>query len=121
MITITPSIVVAVVDSDTAPATDLPIPASGKGVICPSGMTTSIATLVPASALVALPFPIGVTTAKVLHIQSLLVVDLLVNVGGTPFPLPVPAGQSLTLFDILNTNVSVSSPLGGKILFSVGG
>lgn len=118
MITIKTDVVVSAKDANLSPNPS-PIAFGGGNVLCPAGVLAQEVSLAAASVNVALPFPIGVTTAKLLVIVALNIVDLIVNYGAES--LTVPAGQPLFLYDVLAADVSVSSVLGGKIAYGVGG
>lgn len=96
-----------------------PLPIVGTFVTCPAGALAQDTVLAAASSNVALPFPVGVTTAAVLVIVAQTTADLIVKVSGQA--LTVPIGQPLFLYSVAASAVSVSSVLGGKITVVVGG
>lgn len=118
MITLKTDIVVSAKDANLSPSPS-PVAFAGGDVLCPAGALAQEVTLPPASANVPLPFPIGVTTAKLLVVVALNIADLIVNYGAES--LTVPAGQPLFLYKVLVSDVSLSSVLGGKIGYTVGG
>lgn len=116
----TPAVQVTIVD----PAVNLtpnPLESGGTPLYCPNGSVGQDATLPAATSSLALAFPVGVTTAVFVFVAAVTATDLVVNVGGTPFALPVPLGQGIMLYNITSAHVSLSSALGGKIQYAVGG
>ncbi len=94
----------------------------GFGIPCATGFISQEVLLAAASSTVALAFPTGVTTAKVVYIAAgPNTTDLIVKVGGTPFSLQVPAGQGIFLYNITSANVSLNTVLGGLVSYAVGG
>ncbi len=118
MITITPAATLAIKDSGLTPNPN-PIPFAGASISCPGGAMAQDVTLAAATSAAALPFPIGVATAKVLAIYAARVTDLIVTFDGTDHE--VPSGQPLFLYNVAAVDVSVSSVLGGKLTYVVGG
>ena len=122
MITITPTAQLSVIDSSTTPSTNLPVTPGGLAVICPTGALIQDVDLAPATVDAAPAFPIGVTTAKVVYILPVTVADLIVSVGvAGAADLEVPLGQPLVLYNVPVAQLLVSSALGGKIQYAVGG
>lgn len=118
MITITPAATLAVKDSAISPNPN-PVPFPGCGVSCPVGALSQDVKLAAATVAAALPFPIGVTTAKVLALFTASVADLVVTVDGTD--LEVPVNQPFFLYNVAAADVAVSSVLGGNLTYVVGG
>lgn len=118
MITITPAATVAVKDSAISPNPN-PIQFGGVTVNCPVGAMSQDVILAAASANVPLTFPVGVPTAAILAIYASGAADLIVKVSGQA--LTVPINQPLFLYSVAAANISVSSVLGGKITYVVGG
>lgn len=79
-------------------------------------------TLASSSSGIALAFPTGVTTAKVIAIAAVTATDLIVKVGSSnPVSLQVPAGQGILLYNMTTAQVSLNSVLGGAVQYAVGG
>lgn len=122
MITITPTAQLSVIDSSTTPSTNLPVTPGGLAVVCPTGALIQDVTLAASTVDAAPAFPIGVTTAKVVYILPVTVTDLVVSVGvAGAADLQVPLGQPLILYNVAVAQLLVSSALGGKIQYAVGG
>lgn len=98
-----------------------PLQTGGIPLYCPNGLVAQDATLAPSTSLLPLSFPVGVTTAVVIYIAATLAVDLVVNIGSTPFAMSVPRGQGVLLYNLTSAQISVSSVLGGNIQYAVGG
>ena len=122
-IIITPLVQISAPDANIDQSSDILAQTPNVGIVCTNdGAELQVATLPSATSALALPFPIGVTTALILAIFATGTSDLYVNVGASsPQALLVPAGQALLLYNIAKTSVSVSSVLGGKIKYIVGG
>lgn len=118
MITIIPAATLAIKDSSISPNPN-PVPFAGSGVVCDVGALSQDVLLPAATSNAALPFPSGVTTAKVLAIFAASVADLIVKVG--VISLEVPLEQPLFLYNVAAADISVSSALGGKLTMVVGG
>lgn len=118
MTTITPAATIAIKDSGISPNPN-PVPFAGCAIKCPVGALAQDVELPENTVNAALPFPSGVTTAKVLAIYAAHVHDLVVTVDGTE--LDVPIQQPLFLYNVAAADVSVSSVLGGKFTMVVGG
>lgn len=116
----TPAVQVLVVDPAVT-LTPSPLQSGGTPLYCANGAVNQDATLPAATSLLPLAFPVGVTTAVYIFVASVTATDLKVNVGSSPFPVPIPLGQGITLYGLTSAQVSVSSVLGGKIQYSVGG
>lgn len=122
MITITPTAQLSVVDSSTTPSTALPVTPGGLAVICPTGALIQDVALAASTVDAAPAFPIGVTTAKVVYILPVTVTDLIVSVGvAGAADLSVPLGQPLILYNVAIAQLLISSALGGKIQYAIGG
>ena len=121
VITAMPSASILLVDSSVVPSLTPTIPPGGLPVILPNGYLTVDVTLPPSTSSAALPFPTGVTTALVVYILAVTATDLLINVGPTPFALTLPQGQVLALYSITSAHLSVSTVLGGKLQYLIGG
>jgi len=118
MRSITPSATLALKDTSLSPNPN-PVPFAGVLVTCPLGAMSQDVDLAAASTAVALPFPIGVTTAKVLAIFPKTVPDLVVTVDGVEHEVPLQ--QPFFLYNVAAADVSVTSVLGGKLTSVVGG
>src|ERR1035437_4489604 len=118
MITFTPALQIAITDPLILPQA---ASAGNQPIACPISSGLQEAVLAPGASSVALPFPIGLTTAKVIYIASLGTSDLVVNIGGTPFAMSVPACQGVFLYGLTSAQVSLSSALGGEVQFTIGG
>ena len=118
MITVTPGSTVALKDTGLSPNPN-PVPFGGIAVDCPVGALSQDVTLPASTADEALPFPVGVTTAAILAIYAVTTADLVVTVGTQD--LTVPLGQPLFLYDVAAADIAVSSVLGGKLTYVVGG
>lgn len=115
-----PAIQLNIVD----PATTIPFNPLQTGnlpLYCPNGSLDQDATLPAATSSLALAFPVGVTTAVFIYISAITTTDLIINIGTSPFPVSVPLGQGMLLYGLTSAQVSISSVLGGKIQYSVGG
>ena len=121
MITATPSAQISVVDSSVVPSSVGAVTPGGLGIVCPNGFMVQEAVLPPGTSDLALAFPVGVTTALVVYILPLTATDLKVNVGPSPFPLPVPMGQPALHYGLTSAQISLSSALGGRIQYAIGG
>ncbi len=122
-VTVNPSIQILVNDPATDPAQNVAAQTGNLGILCTnSGAAMQDVTLAAATTALALPFPIGVTTALVIYIAALTTTDLLVNVGASsPVSLSIPQGQGVVLYNLASNAVTLSSVLGGKIQFCVAG
>lgn len=118
MTTITPAATLAIKDSGISPNPN-PVPFAGSAIKCPVGALSQDVELAEDTSAAALPFPTGVTTAKVLAIYAANISDLVVTVSGVD--LSVPVEQPLFLYNVAAVNVSVSSVLGGKLTMVAGG
>lgn len=118
MTSITPTAAVALKDAGVS-ANPNPVPFGGLAVKCPVGALAADVVLAAATSERALPFPVGVTTAAFLAVLAVDVADLVVSYGAQD--LAVPLGQPLFLYGAAAADVSVSSVLGGKIAYVVGG
>lgn len=116
--TITPLLTVAVKNSGISPNPN-PIPYGGLPVNCPGGHVSEDVVLPAATSNAQLPFPAGVTTAAILIIQALTTTDLVVTYKGQT--MSVPVGQPVIFYGVTQSNVTVSTTLGGEILCTVGG
>lgn len=124
-VTINPSIQILVNDPATNPTQNVATQTGNIGILCTnSGATMQDVVLPAATSALALPFPIGVTTALVLYIAAITTTDLVVNItlGGHTVSLPpIPQGQGVVLYGLTSSQISISSVLGGQIQFAVGG
>lgn len=122
MITVTPAATLAIKDASISPNPN-PVPFAGTTISCPVGALSQDVTLAAATVDAALPFPSGVTTAKILAIYAQTVPDLIVKVlnGADEVELEVPVNQPLFLYNVAAADVSISSVLGGKLTAVVGG
>lgn len=111
---------ISTVDGSTTP-TNVAAQSGGIALYCPNSALQQDATLPASTSLLPLSFPVGVTTAVFVYIASVTCTDLIVNVGSSPFALPVPLGQGMLLYNITSAHISISSVLGGKIQYAVGG
>ena len=118
MITITPAATVALRDTGITPNPN-PVPFGGLAVSCPTGANVQDVILAAISVNVALPFPIGLTTAAIIGIFASEAADLIVTVSGVDFSVPLE--QPFFLYDVAAADISFSSVLGGKITYLVGG
>lgn len=98
-----------------------PVQAGGIPIYCANGVSGQDATLASATSSLPLNFPVGVTTATFIFISSVTVTDLQVNVGNSPFPISIPLGQGIILYNLTSAQVSISSVLGGLARYVVGG
>lgn len=120
-VNITPAAQLTIVDPSVN-VTPNPLTSGGIAIYCANGVAGQREALLPAAtSLLALNFPVGLTTAAIIFVAAITATDLKVNVGGTPFALPVPLGQGLFLYNLTTSQVSVSSVLGGTIQYYVGG
>ena len=113
------ALALAIQDTAISPNAN-PLPAVGTWVSAPNGTQASDIVLAAASSNVAIPFPIGVTTAAVLVIVAENIADLIVKIGGVAMPV-LPAGQPLILYGYTASALSLSSVLGGHVTILVGG
>jgi hypothetical protein len=122
-VTITPSIQILSNDPSTNPEQNIAAQTGNFGILCPnSGAEMQNVTLPAATAALALPFPIGVTTGLVVYVAALTATDLIVKVGASnPVSLQIPQGQGLVLYNVASNAITLNSVLGGKIQFAVGG
>jgi hypothetical protein len=120
MITITPSAQLAIADSSLLPSSVGAVSPAGAPIICQNGWLVQDSILAPGSSGIALAFPLGVTTAQVIYLLPLTATDLMVNLGA-PSPLPLPMGQPMFLYGLTSIQISLSSVLGGKIQYGIGG
>lgn len=122
MISITPAATLALKDTSLTPNPN-PVAFAGAAIACPVGALSQDVVLPAATSAAALPFPSGVTTAKVLALYPASIVDLVVTitVGSDSIDLDVLAGQPLFLYNVAAASISVSSVLGGKLSVVVGG
>lgn len=118
MTTIVPAATIALKDTTLSPNPN-PVQFAGCGVKCPTGALAQDVKLAAATVAAALPFPVGVTTAKVIAIFPANISDLIVTYDGTD--LEVPIQQPLFLYNVAAADLSVSSVLGGKLTYVVGG
>lgn len=117
-ITVTPGATISSKDSGIS-ADPNEIPFGGSAIKCPAGVMAQDVVLAAASSNVALTFPVGLSTAAFLAINAVNISDLIVKVSGQS--LTVPIGQPLFLYNVAASAISVSSVLGGKIAYVVGG
>lgn len=118
---LTPALQLTIVDPNQI-LNPNPLQSGGIPLYCASGVSGERATLPAATSSLALAFPAGVTTATVIFIAAITTTDLIVNVGsGSPVALNLPLGQGMFLYNLTSSHVSISSALGGQILYSVGG
>lgn len=119
MVTVTPALQIGLVDPATVAQS---AQAGGQGLPCLIGSVLQEAVLAAHSSGVALPFPIGVSTAVVIFISAVAATDLVVNIGsGSPIAMSIPAYQGTFLYGLTSAQISVSSVLGGKIQYAIGG
>lgn len=118
MITLAPG--ATVTWADTGITTDQnPVPFGGQAINCPTGAIAQDVQLAANASDVALPFPIGLSTAAVIGIYAVNVPDLIIKVNGQT--LSVPKGQPWFGYNIASSAISVSTVSGGKITCVVGG
>lgn len=122
MTTITPAATLAIFDASISPNPN-PVPFAGSGVTCPIGALSQDVTLAAATSLAALPFPSGVTTAKILAIYAQRITDLVVTltISAQTIALEVPVNQPLFLYNVTSAQIRISSVLGGKLTTVIGG
>ena len=122
-VSITPALQISTCDPQTNPAQNIIAQTGNFSILCTnSGATMQDADLPAATSALALPFPIGVTTALVLYVAALTTTDLIVKVGAAnPVSLSVPQGQGIVLYNIASNAVTLNSVLGGQIQYVVGG
>jgi hypothetical protein len=118
MTTITPAATLALKDTTLSPNPN-PVTFAGQPVDCPVGAMIQDVTLPASTSEEAIPYPFGVTTAAILAICPVTITDLIVTLNAED--LSVPLGQPLFLYGVAAADVSVSSVLGGKVTFAVGG
>jgi hypothetical protein len=118
MTTITPGSTLTVKDTNIS-ANPNPVPFGGIAVSCPVGMLGQDVILPASTVDEALSFPVGLATAAILCILAVTTTDLIVKVDTVS--LSVPLGQPLFLYGVAAADISVSSALGGKITYTVGG
>ena len=118
MITITPAATLAIKDSSLSQHPN-PVPFAGTGVICPTGALAQDVILPAATVAATIPFPLGVTTAKVLAIFPATATDLVVTYKGDAHAVPLQ--QPFFLYDAAAADLSISTALGGKVSIVVGG
>jgi len=124
-VTINPSIQVLVNDPATNPTQNVAAQTGNIGILCTnSGAAMQDVVLPAATSALALPFPIGVTTALVLYVAAITTTDLIVNItlGGHTVSLPpIPQGQGMIFYGLTAVQITLSSALGGQIQYAVGG
>lgn len=118
MITITPAATLAIKDAGISPNPN-PVPFAGCSISCPIGALSQDVTLAAETEDAALPFPSGVTTAKILAIYAARITDLIVTYDGTDHAVPV--NQPFFLYNVAAADIVISSVLGGKLTCVVGG
>ncbi len=122
MITITPTAQLIIADSSTSPSTILPVAPGGLAVMCPTGYLVQDVDLAADTDEEAPAFPIGVSVAKVLWVLPVTATDLVLGVGpDAAASLSVPIGQPQVLYNVPVDQIVLSSSLGGKIQYAVGG
>lgn len=118
MITVTPQVTVFTKDPSVQ-AQPAPTVLCGTDISCDKGALFVNDVLPAATSAAALPFPPGVSTAKVLVIVPLSAPDLVVTYKGQAIPVPVK--QPLFLYGLAAADVSVSTVAGGQVAYLVGG
>lgn len=95
----------------------------GAALSCSTGLLAQDVVLAASTSNQQLPFPIGLTTAKVIAIYAVGLSDLVVTVGdgSTTTTIEVPKGQPLLLYNKTASQVKLASVLGGKLACVVGG
>lgn len=121
MVNAFPAVQVNVVDPSCNPQAPVFAQVGGVGLLCNSGVMLQDATLAPASSLVPLVFPLGITTAVFIYIAAAMTTDLKVNLGGTPLILSLPYKQGMLLYNISSSAITLSSVLGGQVQYAIGG
>lgn len=122
MTTITPAATLAIKDTTLSPNPN-PVPFAGSALSCAIGALAQDVVLPAATSAAALPFPSGVTTAKVIALYAATTTDLIVTVtiSAQSVALPVPVNQPLFLYNLTAAQVRIASVLGGRITVVVGG
>lgn len=121
MIIATPAVQINTSDGSTNPQNNISIQGGGIGLSCANGAMMQDGLLAPSSSNVALSFPPGVITAVVIAVVAITTTDLIVNAGTTPQAFNIPAGQGMLFYGLTSAKISLSSALGGKIQYAIGG
>lgn len=121
-IQITPAATIAIKDSGISPNPN-PIPLAACSISCPIGALSQDVVLPAATSNAPVPFPSGVTTAKIIALYTATVTDLVVKItiSAQVVNLPVPVNQPLFLYNLTSAQIAISSVLGGKLTCVVGG
>ena len=113
---------VSTIDLSTNPQNNIVIQAGGIGLLCPNGVLMQDLTLAASSSNITLAFPNIVTTALFICITAITTTDLIVKVGsGSPVSLSIPSHQSVMLYNLTSSQVSLSSAAGGQVQYAIGG
>lgn len=119
---ITPAATVAIKDSGITPNPN-PVPFAGSALSCNIGALSQDVVLAAATSNASLPFPSGVTTAKIIALCAATVTDLVVTVtiSGQSVNLALPVNQPIFLYNLTSAQIKISSVLGGKLTCVLGG
>lgn len=121
MLLATPALQLTTTDCSADPDDPITIYTGQQPLTCLNGGIMQVLTLPPTSSNIALPFPLGVTTAVYVFIAALTTSDLHVNIGSSPFAMPISYRQGTLLYGLTSAQLSLSSVQGGQVQYSIGG
>ena len=119
MITATPALQLAIVDTNADPQEPPALQGGGQNVNCPNSDGLQSVTLAASTSGYNLPFPAGVTTAALVFIASSTTTDLILTIGGVQQTIPYKQGTFL--YGLTASQFSLGTVAGGAIRYWVGG
>lgn len=119
MMSATPAVQINVTDGSANPQAVVMAQIGGIALACSKGILQQDVTLSSGTSNIGFKYPTGLATAKFVFVAAITTSDLIVTFQGGD--LSVPYGQGIVLYNILLSDITLSTALGGQVQYVTGG